>query len=192
MADHISLLITTDLLFPMGIKSLMHQLEDIVRRWHQLGMELSLPTSKLDEIEFNNPGNVLRCKRLMLQEWERRPTLKPSWSSLVGALHKMNENSIADKISQQFNVDLQRRLLDPSLASCELDDDTLQQLAHATGDKWVSIASLLSFTATEIEQMRSEDQPALAMLRKLKEKGTLTHEQLCHRLQMIPLLNPTI
>ena len=93
----------TGLLFPMGIKSLMHQLEDIVRRWHQLGMELSLPTSKLEEIEVNNPGHVLRCKRLMLQEWERRPTLKPSWSSLVDALRKMNENTIADKISQQFS-----------------------------------------------------------------------------------------
>jgi len=96
-------LVTTDLLFPMGIKSLMHQLEGIVRDWYQLGIELGLPTSKLEEIEVNNPGNVLRCKRLMLQEWERRPTLKPSWSSLVGALHKMNENTIADRISQQFS-----------------------------------------------------------------------------------------
>ena len=83
-------------------------------------------------------------------------------------------------------------MLDPSLASCELDNDTLQQLAHAIGDKWVSIASLLYFAATEIEQMRSEDQPALAMFHKLKEKGTLTHEQLCHCLKVIPLLNPTV
>ena len=92
-----------DMLFPMGIKSLMHLLEDIVRGWHQLGMELGLPTSKLEEIEFNNPGNILRCKRLMLQEWERRPTLKPSWISLVDAMHRMNENTIADKVSQQFS-----------------------------------------------------------------------------------------
>ena len=93
----------TDQLFPVGIKQLMHQLEDIVRRWYQLGLELGLPTSKLEEIEFNNPGNVLRCKRVMLQEWGRRPTLKPSWSSLLDALHQMNENSIADRISQQFS-----------------------------------------------------------------------------------------
>ena len=102
-AHHVSLLIMTDLLFPMGIKCLMHQLEEIVRGWHQLGMELGLPTSKLEEIEVNNPGNVLRCKRLMLQEWERRPTLKPSWSSLVEALRKMNESTIADSISRQFS-----------------------------------------------------------------------------------------
>ena len=81
----------------------MHQLEDIVKRWYQLGLELGLPTDKLEEIECNNPGDVLRCKRLMLQEWERRPNLKPSWSFLVGALHTMNENTIADRISQQFS-----------------------------------------------------------------------------------------
>ena len=90
------------------------------------------------------------------------------------------------------DVDLQRKLLDPSHASCELDGDTLQQLIDAIGDKWASIASLLSFSAAEIEQIRSEDCPAQAMLQKLKEKGILTHEQLCRHLQTISLLNPTI
>ena len=90
------------------------------------------------------------------------------------------------------DVDLQRKLLDPSLASCELDDDTLQQLTEAIGDKWASIVSLLPFTATETEQVRSEDSPAWAMLQKLKEKGILTHEQLCSCLRTILLLSPTI
>ena len=90
------------------------------------------------------------------------------------------------------DVDLQRKLLDPSLASCELDDDILQQLADVIGDKWASIASLLFFTTAEIEQIRSEDCPAGAMLQKLKEKGIVTHEQLCNCLQTISLLNPTI
>jgi len=99
----VTLVFVTDLLFPMGIKSLMCQLDNIVKQWYLLGLELGLPSSKLEEIESNNPSNVLRCKRLMLQEWERRPILKPSWSSLVGALHKMNENTIADRISHQFS-----------------------------------------------------------------------------------------
>ena len=93
----------TDLLFPMGIKCLMHQLEDIVRDWYQLGRELGLSTSKLQEIERNNHGNIRHCKALMLEEWVRRPALMPSWSSLVDALHEMNENTIADGISQQFS-----------------------------------------------------------------------------------------
>ena len=90
------------------------------------------------------------------------------------------------------DVDLQRKLLDPSLASCELDEDTLQQLADTIGDKWASIAPLLSFNTTEIEQIRNEDCPAWAMLQKLKEKGILTHEQLCSHLQTISLLKSTI
>ena len=91
-----------------------------------------------------------------------------------------------------IDVDLQRKLLDPGHASCELDEDTLQQLADATGDKWASIAPLLSFSTAEIEQIRSEDCPARAMLQKLKDNGTLTHEQLCRHLQTISLLSPTI
>ena len=91
-----------------------------------------------------------------------------------------------------LDVDLQRKLLDFSFASCELDEDTLQQLADVIGDKWPSIAQLLSFNTTEIEQFRNEDRPAQAMLQKLKEKGIVTHEQLCNCLQTISLLNPTI
>ena len=94
---------STDHLFPMDIKDLMHHLESIVKNWFQLGMELGLPVSKLEEIEYNNPSNVLRCKRLILQEWQRRPTLKPSWCTLVDALCSIKENTAADKISQQFS-----------------------------------------------------------------------------------------
>ena len=90
------------------------------------------------------------------------------------------------------DVDLQRKLLDPSLASCELDEDTLQQLADTIGDKWASLAPLLYFNTTEIEQIRDEDRPAQGMLQKLKEKGILTHEQLCSHLRTISLLKSTI
>ena len=90
------------------------------------------------------------------------------------------------------DVDLERKLLDPSHASYKLDDDTLQQLADAIGEKWASIAPLLSFTMTEIEKIRNEDCPARAMLQKLKEKGIVTHEQLCTQLQTISLFKPTI
>ena len=86
----------------MGTKDLMHHLEGIVKCWYQFGVELGLPMSKLEEIECNNSSNVLRCKLLMLQEWQRRLTTKPSWCTLVDALHDMKENTVADRISQQF------------------------------------------------------------------------------------------
>ena len=87
----------------MGIKDLMHHLENIVKNWYQLGVELGLPMSKLEEIDCNNSSNVLRCKLLMLQEWQRQPTLKPSWCTLVDALHNMKENTVAYRISQHFS-----------------------------------------------------------------------------------------
>ena len=81
----------------------MHHLEGIVKCWYQLGVELNLPISKLEEIEYNNSSNVLRCKLLMLQEWQRQPILKPSWCTLVDALRNMKENTVADRISQHFS-----------------------------------------------------------------------------------------
>ena len=90
------------------------------------------------------------------------------------------------------DVDLQRKLLNSSHASCEVDEDTLQQLADLIGDNWASIVPLLSFTTADIEQFRSEDCQAWAMLQKLKNNGTLTHEQICRHLQTISLLKPAI
>ena len=91
-----------------------------------------------------------------------------------------------------IDVDLQRKLLDSCHASCELDDNILQQLADTIGNKWASLAPLFPFNTTEIEQIREEDCPAQAMLQKLKEKGILTHEQLCSHLRTISLLKSTI
>ena len=87
----------------MGIKDLMHHLKDIVVRWYELGMQLDVPISKLNEIRCNNSSDVYQCKLLMLQEWQRQPILKPSWCTLVDALLKMEENVIANKIAQQFS-----------------------------------------------------------------------------------------
>ena len=87
----------------MGIKDLMHYLKDIVIRWYELGVQLDIPLNKLDEIRCNSSSDVYQCKLLMLQEWQRRPTLKPSWCTLVDTLRKMEENVIAEKIAQQFS-----------------------------------------------------------------------------------------
>ena len=87
----------------MGIKDLMHYLKDIVICWYELGMQLDVPLNKLDEIRCNHSSDVYQCKLLMLQEWQRQLTLKPSWCTLVDALRKMEENVIADKIAQQFS-----------------------------------------------------------------------------------------
>ena len=81
----------------------MHHLKEVVKRWYELGVQLGVQISKLDEIRCNNSGDVYQCKLLMLQEWQGRPSLKPSWCTLVDALCKMEENVIAEKIAQQFS-----------------------------------------------------------------------------------------
>ena len=86
---------STGQLFPMGIKDLVHHLESIVKCWYQLGVELGVPINKLNEIEYNNSNNVYQCKLLMIQEWQRQPTLKPSWCTLVDALRNIKQNAAA-------------------------------------------------------------------------------------------------
>ena len=81
----------------------MYHLEGVEMNWYQLGIELGLPISKLEEIEYNNSSDVLRCKLLMLKEWQKQLTLRPSWCTLVDALHNIKENTVADRISQQFS-----------------------------------------------------------------------------------------
>lgn len=91
---------STGLLFPLTIKKLMQCLES-VGRWYLLGIQLDLPTHKLDEIA-NSSHDVAHCRMLMLQEWQKRLDLKPSWHSLVEALRNIDENVIAGKLSKEF------------------------------------------------------------------------------------------
>ena len=95
--------VLTDQLFPMRFEDLKHHLENIVEQWYELGLQLDVPISKLNEIRCNNTSDVYQCKLLMLQEWQRRPSLKPSWCTLVDALRNMKENVVADRILRQFS-----------------------------------------------------------------------------------------
>ena len=92
-----------DLLFPMSLKDLLQCLSDIVTEWFRLGVQLSVPDSKLKAIESDNRDDVSKCKRLMLQEWVKNPGLKPSWCSLMDALLQLGENILAAGIAQKFS-----------------------------------------------------------------------------------------
>ena len=87
----------------MSLKDLMQYLRDIVTEWFRLGMQLSIPHSKLKAIECDNRDDVTKCERLMLQEWVKNPGLKPSWCSLMDALLQLEENVLADTIARKFS-----------------------------------------------------------------------------------------
>ena len=71
-----------------------------VTDWHQLGINLGLPTYKLMQIERDHQGNERR-KQEMLDLWLRR---KPDagWGDVVSALKKMDENAVAERIRQEY------------------------------------------------------------------------------------------
>ena len=106
MACEVTIIISfllPDLLFPMGLKDLLQCLRDVVPEWFELGVQLSVPPSKLKTIECDNSNDVAKCKRLMLQEWVKNPGRKPSWCSLTDALLQLGKNVLADGIAQKFS-----------------------------------------------------------------------------------------
>ena len=92
-----------DLLFPLSLSNLLQCLSDVVSEWFQLGVYLKVPPSKLEAIHCNNRDDVIRCKTVMLQEWLKDPSLKPSWCSLVDALQELGSNRIFHDITQKYS-----------------------------------------------------------------------------------------
>ena len=88
---------------------------------------------------------------------------------------------------------LQEKLLDPENTATAVDDEFLGEFAVVVGDRWPSLASLLSFPTADVEQMKREvvstpAEQALHMLRAWK-KGSRegTYGGLCARLRSISL-----
>ena len=100
-----------DLLFPLSLKNLLQCLSDVVKEWFQLGVYLKVPPSKLEEIRCNNRDDIMSCKTVMLQEWLKRPNLKPSWCSLVDSLKELGANRIVHDISQNLVSDCEYILI---------------------------------------------------------------------------------
>ena len=83
----------------LSAKKLFSELKT-VSEWHELGINLDIPTCELDRIEQDYPGNKRRMTQ-MLALWLRR-TSQPSWVDVVSALQLMEENSVAENIRQKY------------------------------------------------------------------------------------------
>ena len=70
-----------------------------VSDWYQLGLKLGVPDYKLDEIQRKHSSS--RWKMEMLKLWLQ---LNPnaSWMSVVRALQRMEENTLAKMIRQKY------------------------------------------------------------------------------------------
>jgi len=78
------------------------------------------------------------------------------------------------------DVPLQKKLLDPDNTTTTVHDDFLREFAEVVGGRWPSLASILSFSTADVEQMKTEvvgtpAEQALHMLRVWKgiERGNL-------------------
>ena len=75
------------------------------RRWFELGLLLGILQPTLQKIEVDHRNDVVRCLQECLTCWLRRVDQvdengRPSWDVLVSALKKMEENYVAENITQ--------------------------------------------------------------------------------------------
>ena len=73
-----------------------------VRRMYELGLQLGVPESDLDDIEVDYQY-VADRRRETLRKWERIDE-QPSWSKLVKALVAINERRVARNISEKYGI----------------------------------------------------------------------------------------
>ena len=82
------------------------QLKDLVliqtTEWYDLGLQLGIEDTKLEEIESNNPKSVRTCRREMFKAW-LRITPSPSYQQLVEALQTVGETSEADHLCKKYS-----------------------------------------------------------------------------------------
>jgi hypothetical protein len=84
-------------------------------------------------------------------------------------------------------------LLDPEKQSLRPDDEFLELLASVVRSECPSLASVLSLTSSEMEEVEknkkqlSQSDLSLRMLKKWATREEATYGQLCHRLKTITL-----
>ena len=75
------------------------------RRWFKLGLLLGILQPTLAKIEADHRNDVARCLQECMTCWLRRVDKvdergRPSWDVLASALKKMEENFVAENITQ--------------------------------------------------------------------------------------------
>ena len=90
-------------------------------------------------------------------------------------------------------IGLQEKLLEPQYSSQKPDDGFLQAFAEIVGNRWPSLASLLSLSPSDIEQIKREKErvsqakQALHMLRRWNSRENASYGQLLESLKTVPL-----
>ena len=88
------------------------------------------------------------------------------------------------------HIQLQKTLLSPEQRDLNPDQQFLELFAAEVGSKWPSLASALSLTSSEVEEVKkwkqcSHQEHALQVLKKWVEREDATYGRLCHKLKAI-------
>ena len=78
-----------------------------VPKWQDLGTNLGMAPCEITEIEQDHPGNTARRRTAMLDKWLKKQE-NPSWMSVVEALEKMSEKSLANELRNKYVSPLQQ------------------------------------------------------------------------------------
>ena len=95
-----------------------------VRRPYNLGIQLGVPESDLDDIEVDYRHSVADRRREALRKWLRIDE-HPSWSKLIRALVAINERHVARNIAEKYGMLLAYRCIETLLHLCMLCRCTL-------------------------------------------------------------------
>ena len=84
--------------------AVIHDLND----WKELGLQLGLLYPTLERIDREQRGRISGCKIDMLTAWlQQQDNVSqrgvPSWSVLRGALQRIGEHELADRIVSGYN-----------------------------------------------------------------------------------------
>ena len=83
---------------------LEEELFDVKKKWYNIGLQLKVSDTKLDEIDGVCGGDIEKGLRRMLQEWRKQIETLPSWTDLVKALRcrTVNEQILAKNLEDRY------------------------------------------------------------------------------------------
>ena len=91
-------------LFPLKISDILSHITTIVAEWHSLGIHLNMPYHVIEEIQANNPRDIVACKEQMISKWMDRDlqAIPSCWWSLVKTIKDLGKNLIAKNIEDKY------------------------------------------------------------------------------------------
>ena len=80
-----------------------------VTNWSELGLALKLKPPVMTEIEKTHRGDIIECRKAMIEKWMQSSPSRPSWRTLCYALCKelVNHKSLAIQIAEEHPMSQQ-------------------------------------------------------------------------------------